>query len=455
MKIGRYEVCGMLGRGGMSRVYKVKSPVIGKIAALKLLAPDPLLASLVAPVELEAMFESEAVTMAGLRHPNIVDVWDYDRADGKTFYVMDYYCNNLGVMIGESYRTEQASRAISLDKAIHYTRQILSGLARLHHAGIVHRDIKPFNILVTERDTVKISDFGLSKTRGETFERPSNLNVGSPFYAAPEQEENPDDADFSADIYPMGVMLYRMLTGELPDENRERPEPPGMRNPDLNADWDDFILKALEKDRRKRFPDAPEMLERLEELSSRWEKQKENTCRIADFENGRDRKSESSALRRRVLRKNAVKVCPSRAVDIFKLDELRRPLEYFPNDFANASDTVVEDRASGLSWQRSGSPYPLDWEYAQTYVADLNGNNFAGCADWRLPTIDELSSLLSKTPHGEDFCLEPVFDRRQKWLWSSDRRSFNAAWYVNVELGFVGWHDFSGYYFVRAVRKAD
>ncbi len=455
MKIGRYEVCGMLGRGGMSRVYKVKSPVIGKIAALKLLSPDPLLARLVNISELEAMFEREAATMAGLRHPNIVDVWDFDRSDGKPFYVMDYYCNNLGVMIGESYRTDQPSRAISLDKAIHYTRQILDGLARLHHAGMVHRDIKPFNILVTEHDSVKICDFGLSKTRGETFDRPTNLNVGSPFYAAPEQEENPDDVDFSADIYPLGVMLYRMMTGELPEETRRRPKAPSMFNPDLDADWDEFILRALEKDRRKRFPDAPEMLERLEELAVQWEKRKEDACRIVELKNAEDSRGDSTVSQSRALRKTAVKVCPSRAADVFDLDELWRPSEYFPNEFEKPTEAVIWDKASGLWWQRSGSKYPLAWEHARKFVADLNKNGFGGYTDWRLPTIDELSSLLSRTPHGEDFCMEPVFDRRQKWLWSSDRRSFNAAWYVNVELGFVGWHDFGGYYFVRAVRGAD
>ncbi|MCU0614498.1 MAG: serine/threonine protein kinase, partial [Desulfobacterales bacterium] len=181
MKIGRYEVCGMLGRGGMSRVYKVKVPVIGKIAALKIMSPDPLLAKLMDTAKLNELFISEAVIMAGLRHANIVDVWDFDEADGNLFYIMDYYCNNLGIIIGETYRTEQPSRVIRLDKAIHYISQILAGLARLHHAGIIHRDIKPFNILVTEQDTIKISDFGLSKLRGETFGGPRNLNVGSPF----------------------------------------------------------------------------------------------------------------------------------------------------------------------------------------------------------------------------------------------------------------------------------
>jgi serine/threonine protein kinase len=193
-KIGKYTICGMLGRGGMSKVYKVKLPVIGKLAALKVLDPDPLLIDLMGVEKVKELFISEAVTMANLRHPNIVGISTFDDSDGKFSYLMDYYCNNLGVMIGESYRTDEPSRVISVDKAIHYTRQTLEGLACLHHAGIIHRDIKPYNILITDQDIAKICDFGLSKRRGELFEGPSNLNVGSPWYAAPEQEEKPISA---------------------------------------------------------------------------------------------------------------------------------------------------------------------------------------------------------------------------------------------------------------------
>ena len=119
MKIGRYKVLGLLGKGAMSRVYKVKVPVIEKIAALKLLSPDPLLANLLDSNKVLDLFVSEAVTMAHLRHPNIVDVWDFNRWEGKPFYLMDYFCNNLGVMIGENYRTEIPSRVISIHKDTH------------------------------------------------------------------------------------------------------------------------------------------------------------------------------------------------------------------------------------------------------------------------------------------------------------------------------------------------
>jgi serine/threonine protein kinase len=451
MKIGRYEICGMLGRGGMSRVYKVKVPVIGKIAALKTLSPDPLLAKLMDTGKLKELFTSEALIMAGLRHPNIVDVWDFDEADGNLFYVMDYYCNNLGIMIGETYRTEQPSRIVRLDKTIHYTRQILAGLARLHHGGIIHRDIKPFNILVTEQDIVKISDFGLSKLRGEIFEGPGNLNVGSPYYAAPEQEQNPDDVDFSADIYPVGIMLYRMLTGELPPEDRTLFKMPSRFNPDLDENWDNFIGKAMSLDRFQRFSGAIEMMEELEHLAHLWQRKKENICKISDpvlFVETKNPSSEIDSISQRYKR---IKICPSKAKNIFRLDDLWRPLEYGTNEFiSNPNDTVM-DKTNGLIWQKSGCSYPLNWHQANKYIGSLNNDNFGGHNGWSLPTINELISLLTQTPHGEDFCIQPLFDQTQKWLWSCDLRSFMAAWYVNVELGFVAWHDFTGYYYTRGV----
>ncbi len=451
MRIGKYKVCGLLGKGGMSRVYKVEVPVIEKIAALKMLSPAPILAELMDAGRVEKLFTSEARIMAGLRHPNIVDVWEFDESDGKLFYIMDYYCNNLGVIIGESYRTEQPSRVIRLDKAIHYTRQTLSGLARLHHAGIIHRDIKPFNILITEHDTVKISDFGLSKLRGETFEGPSNLKVGSPYYAAPEQEESADDVDFSADIYPVGIMLYRMLTGRIPPENRALIKMPSHFNPDLDESWDRFIAKAISIEKKGRFKEAQEMIDELEALALAWENKKEKLCTISDIDQAKKIPLTISGIKPGGLRRESVKVCPSQARVTFNLDNLRRPEEYVQNDFIQNNQDTITDKATGLIWQQSGSAYPMTWHESKKYISGLNKAKFADHDCWRLPTIDELMSLLTPTPHGEAFCIPPLFDLTQKWLWSCDLRSFMAAWYVNVELGFVAWHDFSGFYYARAV----
>jgi serine/threonine-protein kinase len=450
--IDKYRVSGLLGRGGMSKVFKVEIPVIGKIVALKLLDPNPLLLDLIGTEKIRAMFMTEAATMACLRHPNVVDVWDFGEADGKLFYTMDYYCNNLGIIIGETYQTEMESRIIKTEKAIHYIRQTLEGLACLHHADIIHRDIKPYNILITEQDHVKICDFGLHKLRGESFEGPPNLKVGSPWYAAPEQEEDPDAVDFSADIYSVGIMLYRMLTGRLPQDT---PECTGKYNPDLDEKWDSFILKAIAPRSRHRFSNAAEMLAALATLESDWHKKKEKICALplSKNENAEIPNSCDDETRTLPVRSRPVKVAPDNSMTTFRLDSLWRPLCFVKNKFEIRSDETVQDLSSGLIWQTAGSIFPVNWDNAGSYVKTLNSKNFAGHDNWRLPTIDELLTLVSQTPHGEDLCIQPVFDQKQKWLWSCDRRSFTAAWYVNMEMGFVSSNDFSSFYFAKGVCK--
>ena len=222
-RIGKYIVRGLLGRGGMSKVFKVEIPRIGKIVALKRLDPHPLLTRLMGANKVRDWFVSEALTLARLNHANIVAVRDFDEAEGVPFYTMDYFFSNLGQLIGETRRVEETTRVIRLDRAIAILRQALAGLACLHHHGIVHRDIKPFNLLFDDQGRVQIGDFGLSRLRGETVATPQGLKVGSPWYAAPEQEASADSADTRADLYAVSVTFYRMLTGLLPGDPPRNP----------------------------------------------------------------------------------------------------------------------------------------------------------------------------------------------------------------------------------------
>lgn len=451
MKIGRYIIRGLLGRGGMGKVYKVELPPIGKIGALKMLDPDELLASLMGYERLRALFVKEAVTLAGLRHPNIIAIHDFDEHQGKPFYIMDYFPNNLGAMIGESYHIESASRTIAADKALDYLGQTLNGLCRLHDAGILHRDIKPFNLLVSDRDTIKICDFGLSKLRGETFGGPANLNVGSPYYAAPEQESDPDSVDARADLYPLGIMFYRMLTGHLPDiEGRIAPyRPPSSWNTDMDAAWDAFIAAAIAHSPSRRFTSARAMMDALHELRSHWQHQKEMSCTLAS--NAPGKHCSDSGRSGKKPRRSPVKWKPDTAARKLNLDNLWRPRNYFGNRFEPHADDTVTDHSTGLIWQQSGSAYPRTWHQAHDYISQLNAGQFAGHRNWHLPTIDELATLLKPNPHGVELCIASVFEATQRWIWSADRRSYLSAYYVDIELGFIGWQDFSAPYYVRAV----
>ena len=436
-KIGRYEICGLLGRGGMSLVYKVRLPVIEKIMALKMLRPHPILLGLLGAEALRRRFVNEAVLMARLHHPHLLAVWDFDQADGIPFFVTEYYCNNLGALIGEVGEVERPTRRLQPDRVLHYGRQILAGVVRLHQAGIVHRDLKPFNFLITDEDVVKIGDFGLSLLRGETLPAPHNLKVGSPYYAAPEQEQDPDRVDVRADLYAVGVTLCRLATGRLPLEDRVKPS---RLNPELDSSWDDFLLTGTAPDQEARFGSAREMLQAMEKL------QRPGECRPAPVP-----VTGLPDTLRVSLRSRPAKVRPGEALDYFKIDGLWRPHGYPLPELHEQGDGTVLDKAHGLRWEQSGSEYPLTWPEAGDYVRDLNRQRFADRTDWRLPTVDELLSLITARPQVHSYCLALPLDPEKKRLWSADRRSFSAAWSVSIDLGFVFWQDFTCHYFARAV----
>ena len=444
--IGKYRICGLLGRGRMGKIFKVQHPLIGKIFALKRLDPDPLLVSLLGWNKIKAMFRSEAVAIAGLRHPNIVEILDYDASEGKLFYLMEYYVNNLGIVIGEPLHTEEPSRKIKIEKAIRYISQTLNAIKCMHHAGIIHRDIKHHNLLLTDYDAVKVCDFGLSKLRGETFDGPSSLKFGSAGYAAPEQQEDPNRAEVRADLYAVGIILYRLLTGVLPEDTYR---PVGGFNADLDASWDEFIRKAIARRPEKRYLTAAEMLADLQVLAAAWEAKKEQICLLPQTGQAGSKAPPAGQI---IPRSSSLKIGPRDAQKTFGLDDLWRPARFLPNDFAINSDQTITDRATGLVWQQSGTEFPVTWSQAKAYIEVLNAARFAGSNAWRLPTINELMTLLTEFPRGEDYCIEPVFDRTQKSIWSCDRRSFTAAWYISIEMAYVAWQDFTAYFHVRAVR---
>lgn len=444
-KIGRYTICGLLGKGGMGKVYKIEYPVTGKIAALKLLDPNPFLRSLLGEKAISDMFLKEAVTMAGIRHPNIVDILDFDTINGTAFYIMSFYCNNLGIMIGEDYDTEKPSRIMPVLKAISYTRQTLNGLGRLHAEGIVHRDIKPFNLLVTDYDTVKICDFGLSRLRGETGKNPEALKVGSPFYAAPEQEKDPDTADARSDLYSAGVMLYRMLTGRLP---LSPIIPPSHINPGLDADWDKYFLQAIQKEPLARYENAGAFSSALDTVEKKWRDKKEGICNapLSLFEEGYDPVGEPL-----FVRKTPLKVSRKAASPVFGVDSLNRPFRPVANQFEMCASDVVLDRKTHLLWQISGSRYPVNWHTAHQMIDRLNQEAFFGMRSWRIPSIDELLTILRPPIEEEWYCGPKVFDQTHSCLWSSDRCTFTSAWYVSFDLGFIESGDFSSYFHLKGV----
>jgi len=444
---GKYIIRGLLGRGGMSIVYKALLPVVGKVVALKAMSPHPTLLELLGEEPIRKRFTAEAAVMGSMRHPHVVEILDFDFAKGRPFFTMEYHPRSVGELLGEGLRTEAEFRLLPVDHAIRYGRELLMGLGRLHRAGLVHRDIKPHNLLIDDSGRLKISDLGLSKLRGEISEgMPPQLVVGSPFYAAPEQVTDAEAVDFRADLYSAGVVIHRMITGRFPEDLSGSPS---HLHPDAEPAWDAFLSRALSREPGGRFSGAEEMLGALDGLAGAWKDKTDRFCeqfRIGDephepgFRDGSWR-----------LRSFPVKVAPGKAPEVFACDSLWRPCR-FPDSqpFEQKASGAIHDKVTGLTWQSSGSTDPMTWHEAGATVRRLNSECFAGIETWRLPTVDELFSSLDPPLLNASRCTEPRFDRTKTCVWSCDRRSYVSAWYVDVELGFAGWGDVSSRFFVRA-----
>jgi len=141
------------------------------------------------------------------------------------------------------------------------------------------------------------------------------------------------------------------------------------------------------------------------------------------------------------------------STDDFKLDGESRPLKYINNDYVDNGDGTITDRATGLIWQKSGSQDYISYENVKDYIAKLNRDRFAGHRDWRLPTVDELKSLLTQVKQSNDLYIAPIFNNTQRWCWTSDQHAYGGEWYINFHLGYVYWTRYDNLY-VRAVRSA-
>jgi serine/threonine protein kinase len=265
--LGKYRILEPLGRGGMAQVYRAYHPQLDRYVAVKVLRSD-----LVEEVEFLARFRREAQSVANLRHPNIVQVYDFDMAFDYYYMVMELLEGyTLKVRLNE-YRAR--GERLSLGEMLRVTTDILEGLAYAHSEGIVHRDIKPANILLSKRGQAVVTDFGIAQIVGGTHYTVSGALMGTLAYMAPEQGLH-GTTSVQSDIYSLGIVLYEMLTGRPPFDadtplailmkhvNDPLPLPRTM-DETIPEEMELIVLKALAKDPEDRYQSAGEMIQALQ-----------------------------------------------------------------------------------------------------------------------------------------------------------------------------------------------
>ena len=262
---GRYEIHEVIGVGGMAVVYRAYDTIDDRTVALKILKDE-----FSQNEEFLRRFRNESKAIAVLSHPNIVKVFDVSIGD-RIQYIVEEYIDGITL---KEYLDQQ--KQIKWKEAIHFVVQILRALEHAHGKGIVHRDIKPENIMLLQDGTIKVTDFGIARFSHNETRTMTDKAIGSVHYIAPEQARG-GYTDEKTDIYSVGVMLYEMLTGQLPFEAdnavsvaimqlQTDPKPPREIDPSIPEGLEEITLKAMQKDPEHRYQSAADMLRDIEEF---------------------------------------------------------------------------------------------------------------------------------------------------------------------------------------------
>ena len=254
-RMPQFEIIEMLGKGGMGVVYKARQPALDRLVALKILPPADALSP-----DFVERFRREARALAKLNHPNIVAIHECGEQGGLYFFVMEY-------VDGANLRQLFEAGKLTPAEALAIVPKICDALEYAHEEGVIHRDIKPENLLIDKKGRVKIADFGLAKLlRREPLDMTltlSGMALGTMRYMAPEQMEKPETVDHRADIYSLGIVIYEMLTGDVPMGHFELPS----QKAQVDVRLDKIVLHAMERDAERRYQHASEVKTDVENVT--------------------------------------------------------------------------------------------------------------------------------------------------------------------------------------------
>ncbi|GIX27373.1 MAG: hypothetical protein KatS3mg123_1254 [Burkholderiales bacterium] len=273
-RLGRYEILGELGKGAMGVVYRAIDPVLQRTVAVKTI---PMYLDPSEQAEYEARFYHEAKAAGRLSHPNIVTIYDVGKSGDTTYMAME-------LLEGQDLKSLLApKKPLPIPQALDIAAQVADGLAYAHEHEVVHRDVKPANLMITRSGLVKIMDFGIARMRASEIRTQTGVLLGSPSYLSPEQVLG-KRADHRSDIFSLGIVLYEMLTGERPFTGAEitaimyqivhlSPRAPSVLNPEVPEILNFVVAKALAKSPEDRYQDAREFAADLRECRKHVESQ--------------------------------------------------------------------------------------------------------------------------------------------------------------------------------------
>ncbi|AKL95531.1 serine/threonine-protein kinase PrkC [Clostridium aceticum] len=262
---GRYEIVEKVGGGGMALVYKAKCNLLNRYVAVKILRSE-----FTSDKDIIEKFKRESQAAASLSHPNIVNLYDVGEEDDIYYIVMEY-------VKGKTLKEVIKEKGIlTLHEIINYTKQIASALQHAHYNHVVHRDIKPHNILVTEDNRAKVTDFGIAIAATSSTITNMGSVIGSVHYFSPEQARG-GYTDEKSDLYSLGIVMYEMATGKVPFEGespiavalkhiQQEPVPPSEIIPEISKSLEEIILKLMQKDQASRYQNTQSLIENLGKL---------------------------------------------------------------------------------------------------------------------------------------------------------------------------------------------
>jgi serine/threonine-protein kinase len=268
-RVGRYELLGRIGKGGMGVVYRGRDTVIGRLVAVKMLVSDIDVSE-----ETRERFFREARSAGQLAHRNIITIYDFGEEGGRAYIVME-------LLTGESLTSVLARpERLPIEQQVEIMARVTEALAFAHARGIIHRDVKPANLFLTTDGAIKVLDFGVARIASSKLTR-SGLIVGTPDYMSPEQVMG-KVVDQRSDVFSAGAVFYQLLSGRKPFGAKTLPQtlnkvmtesPPALTDADAPVELAAIVMKALEKDPAKRYQRMVDLLASLTRFTQAWDRQ--------------------------------------------------------------------------------------------------------------------------------------------------------------------------------------